>query len=437
MTPRGELTLASAGRRFTLLTALRWLPLGLSVPVTVLLASSRGLSPADIGLVFAAHSVVAIVLELPTGGLADAIGRRPVLAASALLQMGGLLTLAGAQELTHFAAAFGLVGAGRALDSGPLESWYVDAVHALDARADVTPGLSRAAVANGAGLAFGAVVGGLAPALAAGAGDGTDPLVLPLLLAAALDLVYLFSVLALVSPLRASGARPALATLAAGVRAAPGIVRDTVRLAGRDRALRLLLGVTFLVGVVLSTLELLGPLRFAALAGGRTQGTAVFGIVMAVSFGAAAAGAALATTARRAAGGSVAIATAVLLGLCALAVASIPLASATLLAGAAYAAFYFVNAVGGPLRQQLLHARVEAGMRSTTASAKSLALQLGGISGSLLIPRLAQAASSGRAFFTAATLLLAAGLLSLRLPPQSAPRAEEQRRLRVGTRRAA
>lgn len=200
MTAR-ELTVASAERRYVALTALRWFPLGISIPVTVLLASSRGLSAADIGVVFAVHSVVALTLELPTGGLADAIGIRPVLVLSALLQIAGLLTLAIAHNLLAFGAAFALVGAGRALDSGPLEAWYVDAVHLHDDGADVTAGLARAAVVEGAGLALGAVVGGLAPALAAGHGASSDALVLPFLLAAALDVVYLVAVVALVVPL--------------------------------------------------------------------------------------------------------------------------------------------------------------------------------------------------------------------------------------------
>ena len=70
-------TVPAAERRFVGLTALRWLPNGLAVPVSVLLAGARGLSLVEIGLVFVVHGVVVATLELPTGGLADAIGRRP------------------------------------------------------------------------------------------------------------------------------------------------------------------------------------------------------------------------------------------------------------------------------------------------------------------------------------------------------------------------
>ncbi|MGX5657926.1 MFS transporter, partial [Geodermatophilus nigrescens] len=190
------LTVRSAGRRFVGLTALRWLPVGLSAPVTVLLAASRGLSPADVGVVIAVYSVVVLVLELPTGGLADSLGTRPVLVASAVFSTAGLVALGFADSVVAFAVAEALRGVGRALDSGPLEAWYVDTVRAADPDADVAPGLSRAGAADGAGLCLGAVVGGLLPLLSGRAGD--DALVLPVLAAAVLTAVSAIAVALLV-----------------------------------------------------------------------------------------------------------------------------------------------------------------------------------------------------------------------------------------------
>ena len=430
------LTLASAGRRYVGLTALRWLPMGLSIPVTVLLAQSRGLSLSQVGLVFVAHSVVALLLELPTGGLADAIGRRPVLVLSGLLQISGLLTLAVAQNLPMFAVAFGLVGAGRALDSGPLESWYVDAVHQIDSSIDVTPGLSRAAVADGLALSLGAVLGGVLPALFA---NGSTPLALPMLVAAGIGVVNIVAVLVFVTPLGPPSTAGGRGMLRNSIREVPVIVGDTLRLAARDHALRLLLAITFIAGMVLSTLELLGPVRFAELAGSRTDGTAVFGIVMAVSFGAAALGSAFATTARRTARGSVSVATGVLMVLCAAALGGIALAPTAVLAGAAYAAFYLWNGAGWPLRKQVMHSRVDSSKRATTVSASSFALMLGGITGSLTLPLLTEWTSLGAGFAAAGVLLLVSAGLSLRLPsgspaPVPAPAPEEVSATRTAVR---
>jgi hypothetical protein len=404
---RAPLTVSAAGRRFVGLTALRWLPIGISTPVTVLLASSRGLSPADIGVVFAVYSAVVLLLELPTGGLADAVGTRPVLVVSGLAGAAGLLALTVADDVAGFLLAEALRGVGRALDSGPLEAWYVDTVRAADAHADVTPGLSRAGAADGAGLCLGAVLGGVLPLLA-GAGD--EALVLPVLVAAGLTLVSVAAVALLVVPVgpaRGSG----VAALRAGVRAVPAVVRDTAVLVSRDRLLRRVLAVSALVGTVLAALELFGPLYVAEQTGSRTEGSAVFGVVMAVSFAAAGAGALLAPAVRRAARGSAAVGTAGLALLGALAVAAVPLGGPLAL-GCLFAVFYATNAAAWPLWKGVLHGQVGQGQRATALSASSLALMTGALLGSLVLPRLA---ATGTGFLAAAGALLVVGVVSLGL----------------------
>jgi len=83
MAPRAadDEALATIARRHVVLTALRWLPTGMLIPVLVVLMQDRGLTLAQVGMVSATQSIVVLLLELPTGGLADAVGRRPVLAA--------------------------------------------------------------------------------------------------------------------------------------------------------------------------------------------------------------------------------------------------------------------------------------------------------------------------------------------------------------------
>ena len=92
-------TVRSATNRLVVLTVLRWLPVGLQAPITVLLAQSRGLSLAEIGLLFTVHGVVVVALELPTGGLADVLGRRPVVVAGAVLYLVSCLVFAVATSL--------------------------------------------------------------------------------------------------------------------------------------------------------------------------------------------------------------------------------------------------------------------------------------------------------------------------------------------------
>lgn len=415
------LTLTSARRRFVLLTGLRWLPVGFIVPVTVLLASSRGLSPVEIGLAFSAHGVVVVLLELPTGGLADALGRRPVLLLSGLFNLAGLLLFVAAQTPLAFALAYAVVGIGRALDSGPLESWYVDAVHALDPDADTTTGLARAGVANGAALTIGAVAGGLLPLLSGAA------LSAPYLVAAALTLVQLGCVARYVVPVGpVRTARGPAAALAQGLRDVPRTVGEAVALARRDPALRLLLLLAAGTGAALVTIELLAPLRFAALTGGAAEGSGAYGVVVALGFAGAAAGSALAPAGKRLWHGSAPRAMAAASVASAVAMLGIGLADAVALLGVGFAAFYLCSGAGWPLRQQLLHTRVGTAHRSSMVSVMSLMLQFGGLLTNQIAPRLFTV-DPVLAFGAAAGLLLLLAGVTLRLPDCSRPGRVESR----------
>jgi len=408
------ITVAQATRRYVGLTALRWLPVGITIPVSVLLALSRGLSLAEVGAVFVVHSTTVVLLELPTGGLADAVGRRPVLVVSGLLHVGACAAFATADSVPGFVLATFLLGAGRALDSGPLQAWYVDAVHQVDPRADVTPGLSRGGAADCLALSAGTVLGGALPAVLDGAPERL--LVLPYVVAAALSLLSVTAVLLLVTPTGPPRTGSASAALAAGLRDVPRTVRDTLRLARRDDALRRVLLLSLVCGIALGTLELLGPTLFADLSGSTTGGSALFGGVMALSFLAGALGSALAPRTRRLARGSTPYAVAALTLLSGLCLVGVAGTRTVVLAGAAYAGFYLANAASWPLLHAVLHARVGAGGRATALSASSLALMVGGGTADLVNPQVVALAGRPAAYATAAVVVAAAALLALRLP---------------------
>ncbi len=336
------LTVEQAQRRFVFLTGLRWLPVGFLAPVVVLLASSRGLSATDIGLVFTVQGGLVVALELPTGGLADTLGRRPVLLLSGLLNVAALLALVAAQELSGFLVAGALLGIARALDSGPLEAWFVDAVQRADPAAGATAGFAQAGVVTGVALAVGAATGGLLPRLF----DGQ--LAAPVLTAAAFTAVQSLLVLLLVVPTGRSGRLDSLAgTLRAGLVAVPATVRAASTLAREDPVLRVLVLMSFGVGAVLNTVELLAPLRFADLLGGQTQASGVYGAVVALGFAGGAAGSALTQRARRLARGStpLTMAAAHLLG--AVAFAVFAAGSTSVVLAVAYAVSYVANAWRG------------------------------------------------------------------------------------------
>jgi MFS family permease len=404
-------TVRSATRRLVGLTALRWLPVGLTTPIMVLLAQSRGLSLAEIGLLFTVHGVLVVALELPTGGLADVLGRRPVVVAGAVLHVVSCALFATATSVAAFLAGTVALGLGRVLDSGPVEAWYVDTVHRLDPAADVAPGLSRHAAADGAGLAVGAVVGGLLPSLLGG-----NALAVPFVVAAALDLLFVAAVVRLLTEQRPPRAGTVGGSLVSGIREVPATVVAALRLSVTDRPMRLVLLLTAVGGVGLVGCELLGPVRFADLAGGADDGAAVYGVVLAISFAAAALAAMGTPVLRRVLGGSTRTTCAVLsvAGAGGLALFARP----DLLAAAAvgFALYYVAHGVTWPLLSAVLHTRVTAAHRATAVSAMSLAMALGGILGNLLVPGLALAAGVEVALLVVAGVVLLSAGACLRLP---------------------
>lgn len=57
--------------------SLHWFILGVTLPVTALLLLEKGLDLFQLGVMLAVYSGT-VVVELPTGGLADAVGRKKV-----------------------------------------------------------------------------------------------------------------------------------------------------------------------------------------------------------------------------------------------------------------------------------------------------------------------------------------------------------------------
>lgn len=401
-------------RRFAFLTALRWFPVGLYIPVAVLLMQARGLDLATIGGLYAIYGIVTVVLELPTGGLADVVGRRLVLVVSALATAASLCIAAFAQSVEAFAVAMVISAVGRALGSGPLDAWFVDTAHGIDAELPVRGGLSRAASAEALSIGIGAVIGGLLPSIATwvwtampSAGDATlISMSVPALAAAALMACYGIAVVLLVHEVR-----PAWSGAGALVRNVPTTVGDGLRLGLGDGVLRRLMARAALLGIVLSGIELLSPGTFAGLLGGEEQASGAYGFLAAAAFTASAVGAGLAPAAASRLGGGARTAAIMswLAAPAAIAVA-IPLIGA---AGLGYVGIYLLLGVAGPLTSELLHGRVAAGQRATMLSAESLALQAGGVVSNLLLGSLVVATSTGAGFIVVAVALVASGVLLL------------------------
>ncbi|MFG1866227.1 MFS transporter [Microbispora bryophytorum] len=415
--------------RYAAIEFLTWLPTGLMLAPMVLLMSARGLDIAEIGLVTGAYSVTIVVLELPTGGLADVLGRRPVLAASAVVSVVALVVMALAHSMWPFLVASVLKGVARALSSGPAQAWYVDTLHArYGPAADLKPGLAAGNVAGSAALALGTLAGGLLPLAVR-----RDPLAAPIWAGAGAALILLVAVLVLMREPSRAGRAPARVAVRVAVRMAE-VVRDVpvtivagIRLGLADRALGRLLLLAAGAGVMLNTIELLTPGRLAALTGGSETGGAAYAFVTFAGFAAGALGSSLAPPLARLLRGSVraAASATVVTGaaVAALAASTVLRGAAGVVAtGATYVLLFTALAVASLLRSELLHQRVAADRRATVMSVDSLQLQFGGMLSSLCLVPLSGIAGVGPVWVLTAVVVLASALLYVRLPAGPAPR---------------
>jgi MFS family permease len=406
------LTAEQAERRYIALSGLQWLPIGLVAPVLVLLLRARGLELPVIGALFAVYTVVVILLELPTGSFADVLGRRRTLVISRILSVVSLAGMAVATDVIQFGAVMALAGTARALQSGPLEAWYVDSVRSVDPDGDVRRGISRAQAVEAAALAVGAVVGGLMPSLFDGLpADGLlIPLSIPWLAAAALQGLGLIAVvLLMIEP--PNGARVPVARI---VRDVPSTVANGLRLAGGDRSIRLVLGAMAAFGFALSALETVAPVQFATLLGGEESASGAYGVLVTLAFLGTSFGSAVAPRAAHVVGSGPRTA-AIVTALMATALAGMATGASFLLVAALYVAFYLFAGVAGPLNNETLHQRVEADQRATLLSVVSLAQMSGGLVSNMLVPAIA-AISFGLGWAIAAAVVLAGAALLAMLP---------------------
>ncbi|OJY31849.1 MAG: MFS transporter [Rhodobacterales bacterium 65-51] len=137
--------------------------MGLTVAVAALALTDRGMDLLQISLLFSIYSLTTIVMELPFGGLADNIGRKPVFLAAVVASLISLALFLSSSDFGVLALSFALIGFGRALRSGTLDAWFVETFTAAAPDVDIQPALAKAHWANAIGLAVGAIFGGLLP----------------------------------------------------------------------------------------------------------------------------------------------------------------------------------------------------------------------------------------------------------------------------------
>lgn len=400
-----ELSARQVLHRFTILTALRWLPTGLLIPVMVLLPLDRGVGLAEIGLAWSMQGFVVLLLELPTGGLADSIGRRPVLVASTALSIASIAVLAWADSFWWLVLVAALQGVYRALDSGPLEAWYVDTAQAADPDARIEAGMSAHGTVVGVGIATGAILSGGLVALEPI--PGVNPLLIPVLVSLGIQVVGAVAIQALMvehRPMRADGLRASIRQTPRTIAAGFGLLRSS-------HVLLALVCVELFWGFGMATFETLFPVRLAETVGGTEAAAALTGPAASAAWLASAAGAAcVAWLARRLGMAPVAALMRILQGAF---VICMGLFAGAVGLVAAYLACYTVHGASGAAHMSLLHRQATGEVRATVVSLNSMAAQPAGALGLICLTALAEGVSTSVAMYVGGVILALAAPLYL------------------------
>ena len=275
---------AAARRVFLTLSFTRWFPVGLVVGLFTLLPLERGLTVAQ-ALTASRHER----LRRLRPRAAHQRLRRRLRPTAGVHRRGGRQRprrpwpTSWRRRSGSFALAACLMGVFRALDSGPLEAWFVDTVHATEPGADVDGALAAQGTVVGGGIASGALIsGGLVwwhPFA------DQSALLLPVAIFVALNVVHLVAVLAppagAAHPRRRHRARRALQS----AKEAPGVIRDGLSLLRRNRVLRGLVMVEVFWSVAMVVFETFQPIRLAELLGSEERAGALMGPVASAGVG--------------------------------------------------------------------------------------------------------------------------------------------------------
>jgi len=220
---------------FTLAASLIW------AINTIFLIQLGGLTLFEVMLINAIYTVGQMVFEVPTGVVADTIGRK----ASILLSLGTLIVSTLLYVLTPrfgwgfagFAVASVIIGLGYTFQSGAIDAWLVDALDASGFELPKERVFARGQIASSAGMLVGSLAGGLL---------GQVDLTLPYLVRAVLLAVCFVVVLVMV---RDAGFEPRPLRISNFSEETRRVFDAGIRYGWRSRVVRPMLWVSALGGV--------------------------------------------------------------------------------------------------------------------------------------------------------------------------------------------
>ena len=152
-------------RRFYVYSGIYTLAASIIWGVNTSFLLDAGLTISEVFIANAAWSAGTMIFEIPTGVIADTIGRRASFLLSLLVLALTTLAYVGLAQVgggvLAFAAVSVLIGLGFTFYSGAMEAWLVDALGATGFAGELETVFGRAQTASGAAMLLGSVLGGV------------------------------------------------------------------------------------------------------------------------------------------------------------------------------------------------------------------------------------------------------------------------------------
>ena len=401
------LTAVQVRRRFLVLYGLRWAPVGILIPSLVLLLIERHVSIGAIGLALSLRGFVWLFLDIPAGGLADTWGRRPVLLVAAGITLASFIVLATVPTLAGLMIFSILQALYRALDSGTLHAWYVDATLALGEQESLGRGFRVAGAILGYGIAAGCLLSGLL--VYAHPIPGVSPLNQPVVVGAVITAIGLAAFWLLVPETKSpTGYLPFLSA----VRGVPATVGQGMRLVFTKRVLLMLVAVELLWGFGMAAYETLIPLRIEDVTSVNAAATLLSPVSAGAWFVSSLGAAALPLVTRRLGQAGAAATLRVLQGAV---VVGMGLAAGPIGVIGGYLVCYVLHGAAGPLHETMLQNGIEGPNRTTASSINSTANQVSNAIGLVVLTQVVAGFSAATAFVVAGVTLAAAAPFYLAL----------------------
>ena len=358
-----------------------------------------------------------MAMELPFGGLADNVGRKPVFLFAVLASLISLALFLSSHDFYVLALSFAFIGLGRALRSGTLDAWFVENFKSMAPNTDVQPALAKAQFANAMGLACGAICGGLLPDTIGSVAVRMGFSVYDVSYVASFVLmlaVFVYTVFAISEKRRALNP----SALIQGFADVPHVIKDAGLLALRHPTLSILLVALALLLMATNPVEVIWP-TYAKPMLNENYANSVIGALTATYFFSIAFGASLSSYISRIFKRRHAVTLSVIFAC--LAVVQIVLAFQGNIIGfvAIFILYSVILGASETPASSILHACVEDRQRSTMLSLRSLIQQLGAAVGLILVGAVAEAYTTPIAWLVGATFLgvalLLMGVLARRL----------------------